>query len=205
MRDKIVIVVLLLAIAAVMLIAWGLRVPRSAGIDSPSPAPVVASEVTVPSTTSAQPIPIATPASTPAPRTSGPTRPAPPKPSAPSTPAVDPWDVVYARMAAQLPARWTIADRGSWGAVSLNTGTVYIARRTPVQHLADVMRHEWIHVQQWRVYGSAARAALAPFGGIEVMADCGAIQLGARWTNYTRSCTAEQNRAAAAIRRGVKP
>ncbi|HEU5470465.1 MAG TPA: hypothetical protein VFV67_07415 [Actinophytocola sp.] len=91
-------------------------------------------------------------------------------------------------------ATWIVADKGAWGATDLSRGVVYIAPRTPATRILDVVRHEWVHVQQGRIYGGidAARAGLAHVGGIEIIADCGAKALGAKWTHYTKRCNAAQ-------------
>ncbi|HET9140449.1 hypothetical protein [Actinophytocola sp.] len=101
-------------------------------------------------------------------------------------------------------ATWVVADKGSWGATDLSRGVVYIAPRTPANRLLDVVRHEWVHVAQGRIYGGigAAKTALAHVGGIEVVADCGAKLQGARWTHYTKTCTPAQTAAARQILSG---
>ena len=103
-------------------------------------------------------------------------------------------------------AQWRVRDTGAWGATNLSTGTVYIAPRTPPARLLDVVRHEYMHVLQGRAYGDirSAGAALAAVGGIEVNADCGALAMGASWTNYVRSCTPLQASAALRILAGQR-
>lgn len=115
------------------------------------------------------------------------------------------WESVFNSMANKLPGNYVIQDRGSWGATDLSSGTVYIAPRTPLKYLDDVMLHESIHVRQGQVYGNigSARSALANFGGLEAVADCGARMLGATWTNYVSSCTTSMNHAATAMLNGV--
>lgn len=115
------------------------------------------------------------------------------------------WQEVFNSMKSRLPGTYIISDKGSWGATDLSNGIVYIAPRTPLKYLDDVMLHESIHVRQGRIYGDidTARSALAPFGGLEPVADCGAKMLGATWTNYVSSCTANMNHAARAMLDGV--
>jgi len=134
----------------------------------------------------------------------------PPPPKVAAAPTVAPavtWQSTFAALSARLPGTWIVQDRGAWGATDLNTGTVYIAPRTPLSKLSSVMYHESVHVLQGRVFGgrSGADAGLATYGGIEAVADCGARMLGATWTNYVQHCSAAQNHAASAILRGVKP
>lgn len=129
-----------------------------------------------------------------------PTSPQPQSPPAPPQPApqVDEWMAVFNEMTSTLPGHYTVADMGRWGATDLNSGMVYIARRTPFTYLRSVMLHESAHVLQGRRFGGyqAAVAALAPYGGIEVTADCKALTLGATWINY--GCT-QAGRTGAAL------
>jgi hypothetical protein len=130
-----------------------------------------------------------------------------PKEDSPKSPgpATGDWQSVFNSMKSKLPGTYIVADKGSWGATDLSSGTVYIAPRTPLKYLDDVMLHESVHVRQGRVYGniSSARSALAPFGGLEPVADCGAKMLGATWTNYVKSCTSDMNHAARAMLAGI--
>lgn len=127
------------------------------------------------------------------------------KPKSPIATEPNDWDSIFNSMAAKLPGQYVIADKGSWGATDLRTGIVYIARRTPLQYLKSVMLHESIHVRQGYVYGNinTARAALANFGGLEAIADCGAKLLGATWTNYVNNCSPDMLYAAQAMLSGV--
>ncbi|MEU7524349.1 hypothetical protein AB0A74_01285 [Saccharothrix sp. NPDC042600] len=114
---------------------------------------------------------------------------APPEP-APVEPEVDDWMAVFNEMAGSLPGYYLVEDKGMWGATQLSSGTVYIARRTPLVHLRSVMLHEAAHVLQGRRFGGyyEAQDALAAYGGIEVTADCKALEWGATWVHY--GCTA---------------
>ncbi|MFL6141452.1 MAG: hypothetical protein ACJ72N_06220 [Labedaea sp.] len=107
-------------------------------------------------------------------------------------------DAAVAKVPGASSATWIVQDRGAWGATDLGAGIVYIAPRTPAGRVLDVVRHEWVHVQQGRVYGgiAQARTALAPWGGVEIVADCGAKALGATWTNYIKRCSPAQTAAA---------
>ncbi len=137
------------------------------------------------------------------------TTPVAPKPVAPK-PAGDPWMATFSRLAASLPGEWYVRDAGALGATCLraggpcaHAGQVFIARRTPLNQLASVMKHESMHVRQSRIYGLNVITALAPFGGIEAVADCGARMLGATWTHYVKTCTPVMNHAAQAMLNGV--
>jgi hypothetical protein len=111
-------------------------------------------------------------------------------------------------------ARWVLTGRyGHWGATDLANGTVYISPSVPASRLDSVVRHEWAHVLQIRVYGSAAATVAglnAAFGGsgmtgVERAADCMALQLGATWTNYTSCSSPAWQRAAARLLAGRRP
>lgn len=128
-----------------------------------------------------------------------------------AAPQVDRWQALYDSLVAQHPAAWAVTPTGiggDWGTTDLATGLITLSRATPLGRLDDVMRHEWIHARQYQVYGWGAVDAMAPYAvrgvpGYEVVADCGARALGATWTRYVRSCTAEQARAGRAMIAGV--
>lgn len=122
----------------------------------------------------------------------------PPEPApAPPEPVEDEWMAVFEEMASSLPGYYSVEDKGMWGATELSSGAVYIARRTPLVYLRSVMVHEAAHVLQGRRFGGyyEAQDALAPYGGIEVTADCKALQWGATWVHY--GCTAAGQEGAA--------
>jgi hypothetical protein len=112
-------------------------------------------------------------------------------------PAVSDWQAVFDRTAAELAGTFYAEDKGAWGATQLDTGEVWIAPRTPLSVLRSVMIHESAHVVQGRTFGGYFRAieTMAPYGGIEVTADCWALAHGATWTNY--GCTSAGRRGAA--------
>ena len=110
--------------------------------------------------------------------------------------------------------RWVLTGKyGHWGATDLASGTVYISPSVPASRLDAVVRHEWAHVLQIRVYGSASATISglnAYFGGsgmtgVERAADCMALQLGATWTNYTSCSSASWQRGAAHLLAGRRP
>jgi hypothetical protein len=98
----------------------------------------------------------------------------------------DQWMDTYNYWSARLPGTWAIGDKGSWGAAVPDTGQVWIARRTPLYALQGVMLHESCHVRQGRAFGgyAGAKAALAPYGGVERTADACAKNMGATWIGY---------------------
>ncbi|MGN6302424.1 MAG: hypothetical protein ACTHN8_15185 [Angustibacter sp.] len=115
---------------------------------------------------------------------------------------------------AHRPTRWVLTGKyGHWGATDLGSGTVYISPSVPASRLDSVVRHEWAHVLQIRVYGSASATVAglnAYFGGsgmtgVERAADCMALQLGATWTNYTSCSSATWQRGAAHLLAGRRP
>lgn len=115
---------------------------------------------------------------------------------------------------AHRPTRWVLTGQyGHWGATDLNSGTVFISPSVPASRLDSVVRHEWAHVLQIRVYGSASATIAglnAYFGGsgitgAERAADCMALQLGATWTNYTSCSSAAWRRGAAHLLAGRRP
>lgn len=109
----------------------------------------------------------------------------------PPLPLPDDWQSTFQRLSSTLPGTWAVADRGSWGATRLSTGEVYVSPDTPLWALPSVMLHEAAHVIQGRKWGGhkGATAKLAQFGGIEVVADCMALLMGATWIDY--GCPAE--------------
>lgn len=100
---------------------------------------------------------------------------------------------------------WIVLDTGAWGRAEVPGDRVWIAPRTPCDKVYSVAVHEWTHHMQGVVYGdwNVVLRELAPYGGPEVVADCGALQLGATWIKY--GCSAQESRdAAAAILRGER-
>ncbi|KQX61923.1 hypothetical protein [Angustibacter sp. Root456] len=118
------------------------------------------------------------------------------------------------RYGAHRPTRWVLTSQyGHYGATDLGSGTVYISPSVPASRLDSVVRHEWAHVLQIRVYGSASATIAglnAAFGGsgmtgLERAADCMAVQLGATWTNYTSCSSPAWQRAASRLLAGRRP
>ncbi|MPY98497.1 MAG: hypothetical protein GEU97_10965 [Actinophytocola sp.] len=161
------------------------------------------------------------------PRTTTTKRPAPPKPQpqqpkprrtatrAP-VPAAEPapkpknercdWMANFEHGKAGRPADWIILDTGAWGRAEVPGDRIWIAPRTPCDKVYSVAVHEWTHHMQGHVYRDWAEVEreLAPYGGPEMVADCGALLLGATWIKY--GCPGRLTTdAAAAILRGERP
>lgn len=103
-------------------------------------------------------------------------------------------------------ADWIIMDTGAWGRAEVPGERIWIAPRTPCDKVYSVAVHEWTHHMQGVVYGDwgVVLRELAPYGGPEIVADCGALILGATWIKY--GCPGGQSsEAAAAILRGERP
>lgn len=132
-----------------------------------------------------------------------------PKPTAaPTRPNPDrcDWHANLERATAGRPIDWIIADTGAWGRAEVPGNRVWIAPRTPCDKVYSVAVHEWTHHMQGVVYRDwgVVMRELAPYGGPEVVADCGALLLGATWIKY--GCSAQESRdAAAAILSGQRP
>lgn len=116
------------------------------------------------------------------------------------------WRAELDRAVAGRPARWIVRDTGAWGRAQVPGDRIWIARRTPCDKVFSVAVHEWVHHMQGIVYrdwGTVVRE-LAPYGGPEVVADCGALILGATWIHY--GCPGQTaHAAAAAIIDGRRP
>lgn len=146
----------------------------------------------------------------PRPATAKPAATTPPATARPLAPAAPTWEMIFDEWSHKLPGHWSVQDDGNWGMTTFDLNeTVHIARRTPSKYLKAIMLHESMHVRQIRVFAGdydAAVAALAPYGGVEVNADCGAALMGANFLTYVKGkCTAEQLRAATAIMQERKP
>ncbi len=104
------------------------------------------------------------------------------------------------------PAEWIILDTGAWGRAEVPGNRIWIAPRTPCGKVYSVAVHEWVHHMQGHVYRDwpEVERELAPYGGPEMVADCGALLLGATWIKY--GCPGQlATDAAAAILRGERP
>lgn len=116
------------------------------------------------------------------------------------------WQENFARATAGRAARWAVVDTGAWGRAEVPGDQIWIAPRTPCDKVYSVAVHEWTHHMQGVVYGdwSTVLRELAPYGGPEIVADCGALALGATWIQY--GCPPGPAVAAAtSILRGDRP
>lgn len=109
------------------------------------------------------------------------------------------WKSHLDRATAGRSARWIVRDTGAWGRAEVPGERIWIAPRTPCDKVYSVAVHEWTHHMQGVVYGDwgVVLRELAPYGGPEVVADCGAVLLGATWIKY--GCTHQLSRHAAAL------
>jgi hypothetical protein len=125
------------------------------------------------------------------------------------------WETEYNREKAGQPGEWSVqaSPYGVGGVTQLETGAVHIDPVTLCADLSSVIMHEAQHVKQGIIYGGSAAAefALAPYGGIEINADCAARYLmGSRYfpvggnsSPYTSGpCVGEQLRAGVATATG---
>ncbi|MQA62289.1 MAG: hypothetical protein GEU86_12485 [Actinophytocola sp.] len=72
-------------------------------------------------------------------------------------------------------------DRNPFG--KAKDGLVVISPQAPCEMVADIARHEWMHLQQRRHHDSPK----AYYGGqerVELIADCGSMLLGSTVTPY---------------------
>jgi hypothetical protein len=127
------------------------------------------------------------------------------------------WETEYNRGKAGQPGEWSVqaSPYGVGGVTQLETGVVHIDPSTLCADLFSVIMHEAQHVKQGIIYGgsAAAESALAPYGGIEINADCAARYLmGSRYfpvggdsSPYTSGpCVGEQLRAGVATATGQR-
>jgi len=100
---------------------------------------------------------------------------------------------------------YELAGHHSWGATNLNSCEVWVSPSTPANLILDVVRHEYMHVLQCRIYGGDINAMEKDAGGwneLDRIADAGALQLGAGWVNYTYNPTAHERQEAANLLAG---
>lgn len=156
-----------------------------------------------------EPLPPATPR--PQPKTTAPvpkttTPPPPPKPAPRVRARKCDWHANLERAKEGRPIEWIIQDTGAWGRAEVPGTRIWIAPRTPCDKVYSVAVHEWTHHMQGVVYRDwgVVMRELAPYGGPEIVADCGALLLGATWIKY--GCTSQEStEAAAAILQGLRP
>lgn len=96
------------------------------------------------------------------------------------------WRANLRRATEGRAAEWIVRDTGAWGRAEVPGSRIWIAPRTPCDKVYSVAVHEWTHHMQGVAYGDwgAVLRELAPYGGPEAVADCGALLLGATWIKY---------------------
>ncbi len=118
----------------------------------------------------------------------------PTTPARPTTAAVPcDWDAeLLAALAArgEHPPNWTITDTAgageAGGRADLDELTVRVNRDMPCWTVSSIVNHEWMHLQQARVYGGND-LVVARYGSpdmLEVVADCGSLLLGSTYVPY---------------------
>lgn len=95
------------------------------------------------------------------------------------------------------PARWSVVPHDEvphgYGAyVDYSRGSVVVGDGLPCDTVADVVRHEWMHVQQVRMHGGADGIRRALGDRDEIVADCGSWILGSSYTPYRDRARADR-------------
>lgn len=114
------------------------------------------------------------------------------------------WRTEYERTIYELgddPSNWFLLGgepmrdpkRGIYfGMVFHEDGSAAVNPATPCRLVADVVRHEWMHLQQWRMYGPDFGAVMLGKRRLELVADCGSMLLGSKYTPYLQQETCTQ-------------
>lgn len=68
----------------------------------------------------------------------------------------------------------------------METGTVELGEGIPCRRVSSIIKHEWAHLQQGRMYGGHLDAlhVYEVAGVMEFAADCVALRLGATYSPY---------------------
>ena len=111
-------------------------------------------------------------------------------PAAAAIPVCD-WNLKFHGTLTELgedEADWRITQLpvGRGGQALMDQGRAEVDPDVDCRDVSSLVKHEWVHLQQARVYGSQL-AATAFYGSseqLEVAADCGALRLGAEYTPY---------------------
>lgn len=178
--------------------------PAAAQTPSPAPAPTSTTPPAAPRTTEPEPRRTTTPqprpsTTTPQPRPSTTTqepRPTTEPSPTPSTTAASTRDGLIASLARRYGITIHPYDHprapGRWGTTDLSSCQVWVGRSTPMNRIADVIKHEYGHVLQCRKHTWEGVSTTE----LERIADAVALRLGASWVNYTSSPTAAEWAAA---------
>jgi hypothetical protein len=132
-----------------------------------------------------------------------------PQPASRTAGAVCNWDREYHSTLAALgedEADWQVIPLplGRGGQALMDQGRAEIDPDVACVDLSSLVKHEWVHLQQARMYGGQ-HAAVEFYGSyeqLEIAADCGARMLGATYTPYladTDSCTVGLTRNAVVL------
>jgi hypothetical protein len=97
------------------------------------------------------------------------------------------------------PADWFVQSGSGMNAryavAHLDTDTVTLNAAMPCEVVADTVRHEWVHLQQGRLYGGweETKTAMGSHERAELAADCGSMLLGSDYLPYVADadCTPE--------------
>lgn len=114
--------------------------------------------------------------------------PAPVSVAVAATPAPCVWDDELQRTLDELgedPRDWVLvrADDGAAGK-AYTTGMAAVDPEIGCEYVASVVYHEWMHLQQLRVYGDDFGRTELGTSRMEIVADCGAWLLGSTYTPY---------------------
>lgn len=104
------------------------------------------------------------------------------------------WPVEYTRTIAELhenPALFhvlpgaVVSEKvGSPAVGAADTDEVSVAAETPCWKLSSVIRHEHMHLQQYRLWGGLNGARIVYGDRLEIVADCASKLAGSRYTPY---------------------
>jgi hypothetical protein len=88
------------------------------------------------------------------------------------------------------PGDWFVQSGSGMNAryavAHLDTDTATLNAAMPCEIVADTVRHEWVHLQQGRLYGSweETKTAMGSHERAELAADCGSMLLGSVYLPY---------------------
>jgi hypothetical protein len=84
------------------------------------------------------------------------------------------------------PADWRLARSPDYWGKAFPDGTVVVNPDVPCDSVSSVVRHEWMHLQQIRMYGTDLGSMALGRNRVEIVADCGSMLLGSTNTPYVR-------------------
>ena len=74
-------------------------------------------------------------------------------------------------------------------------GTVKVRADQRCEDVSDIVRHEWMHIQQVRMHGGGSEIRQAYGDRVEIVADCGSWLLGSDYTPYRDKARADTGTA----------